>query len=67
MIERPRSCPEPGVILAFDAGWNAHELGMDRDTVLVLTDPSGLKWALLGYDIRRKLEWEQRDSGSTTA
>ncbi len=54
-ITRPRSCPAPGVIPAFDAGWNAHRIGLDRETVAALTAGDGKRWALLGYDIRAEL------------
>ena len=52
-VLRPSSVPKAGVIEAFDAGWNAHEIGLDRETVDVLAHPSGRSWALLGYDSRR--------------
>lgn len=47
---RPDSVPKLGEIEPFDAGWNAHEIGLDRDTVRVLAADPG--WALLGYDAR---------------
>ena len=53
-IERPPACPKPGVIEAFDAGWNAHEIGMSRSTVETLAGSPG--WALLGYDFREHVE-----------
>ena len=37
---------------AFDAGWNAHEQGIARETVM-LAPPSGRRLALLGWDVRR--------------
>lgn len=49
-VMRPSSCPAPGAVPAFDAGWLAHELGMARETVAVLS--AGPRWALLGYDVR---------------
>lgn len=52
-IERTAACPQPGVIPAFDAGWNAHEIGLERETVRVLS--ASPEWALLGYNIRAKL------------
>lgn len=49
-VERPPSVPKPGQIPAFDAGWNAHEIGIDRATARVLAaDP---QWALLAWDCR---------------
>jgi hypothetical protein len=53
-IERPLSCPERGLVPAFDAGWDAQRLGIERETVLVLTQGRDA-WALMGYDIRDKL------------
>lgn len=49
-IERPDACPREGQIEPFDAGWNAHEVGLSRETVRVLASDPG--WALLGWDIR---------------
>lgn len=51
-VERPRASPRPGEIGPFDAGWDAHAAGLERDTVRALTPTSGLGWALLGWDIR---------------
>jgi hypothetical protein len=51
-VQRPYTAPKEGVVEAFDAGWNAHSLGMSRETVRVLTPPSGVEWALLAWDIR---------------
>lgn len=51
-IERPDSVPREGEIGAFDAGWNAHEVGLERETVRLLSQPDALGWALLGYDTR---------------
>lgn len=48
--ERPDSVPAEGVIEPFDAGWNAHRVGLDRRSVEVLAADPG--WALLGYDTR---------------
>lgn len=47
---RPNSCPVEGQIEAYDAGWNAFEVGLDRSTVLALAQPSAKAWAVLGYD-----------------
>jgi len=62
MIERPLSCPKEGVVPAFDAGWNAHEVGLERKTVEVLTPPSGRGWALMGWDVRQLVA--EKDDGS---
>lgn len=35
--ERPASCPKPGEVEAFDAGWNAHRAGISLKTVEVLS------------------------------
>jgi hypothetical protein len=51
--DRPPSVPKEGEIAPFDAGWHAHEVGLDRDTVRVLAADPG--WALLGYDAREKV------------
>lgn len=45
--------PAEGEIPAFDAGWRAHEVGLERKTVEVLTPLSGRGWALLGWDCRK--------------
>lgn len=50
-MERPASCPPVGAIPAFDAGWDAAKIGLDRETVAVLSHPTGGRWALLGYDV----------------
>jgi hypothetical protein len=56
LIARPDSCPRPGVIEAFDAGWNAHEVGLERETVAVFAaDPAARPWALMAWDVRQKL------------
>ena len=47
-LERPASCPKQGAVPAFDAGWNAYEVGLERDSVEMLAADKG--WALLGYD-----------------
>ena len=44
--------PKEGVVPAFDAGWNAHEVGLERETVSVLAHPTGREWALMGWDCR---------------
>ncbi len=53
MIERPKTMPAAGEVAPFDAGWLAHELGFDRETVRLLAADPG--WALLGYDGRAAL------------
>lgn len=50
VVERTEAMPAEGVIAPFDAGWHAHEIGLDRDTVRILAADPG--WALLGYDSR---------------
>jgi len=50
LLPRPASVPKPGEVESFDAGWNAHEIGLSRDTVRFLAVDPG--WALLGYDSR---------------
>lgn len=59
VVERTASVPAPGVIPAFDAGWNAHEVGLEHETVRVLS--ASPNWALLGYDTRRQLAEVQAD------
>ena len=54
-IVRPPSLPVEGQIDAFDAGWDAHATGLERETVEVLVPLSGLGWALLGWDARAAL------------
>lgn len=54
-IERPAAAPREGQIEAFDAGWNAHETGLERESVRVFTPPTGQGWALLGWDMRETL------------
>lgn len=57
-VERPISCPAPGIVPAFDAGWNAHEIGLARETVeLLAVSP----WALLGYDARQTVSRDLED------
>lgn len=56
-VERPRSVPAVGVVPAFDAGWNAHEKGLSRETVRVLAADPG--WALLGWDTRELLSQQR--------
>ncbi len=51
-VQRPNSAPAEGVIGAFDAGWNAHRVGLARETVQVLTPPDARAWALMAWDIR---------------
>ncbi len=55
-IARPISCPAPGVVAGFDAGWNAHQVGLERDSVTVFTtDPQAREWALLAWDARESV------------
>lgn len=51
-VTRTDAMPREGLVEPFDAGWNAHEVGLDRETVEVLSQPDARKWALLGYDCR---------------
>ena len=56
LLERPASCPRPGLVDGFDAGWNAHEVGLSRESVQVFaTDPEARAWALMAWDARQKL------------
>lgn len=50
-VQRPNAAPADGVVPAFDAGWYAHEVGLDRETVIVLA--ADRDWALLGWDSRQ--------------
>lgn len=54
-VDRPSSAPREGQIDAFDAGWNAHEVGLERETVELFAHPRGRGWALLAYDMREVL------------
>lgn len=54
-VPRPASCPEEGQIEAFDAGWNAHEVGLGRESVELFAHPAGRAWALMAWDIREKV------------
>ena len=49
-VQRPDACPKPGQVQAFDAGWEAHEKGISRESVRVFTNGNGM--ALLAWDIR---------------
>jgi hypothetical protein len=49
-VERPAAAPREGQIQPYDAGWNAHRVGLERSTVEALARDRG--WALLGYDSR---------------
>jgi len=53
-FERPASCPPPGKVEAFDAGWNAHRAGLSRKTVEVLS--GGM--ALIAWDARNYMAGE---------
>jgi len=62
-IQRPLSCPAEGQIPSFDAGWNAHKVGISRKTVEVLSPPMvpGVKsWGVYAWDIRDQLATEAR-------
>lgn len=50
LLPRPISVPKEGEVPSFDAGWNAHQIGISRESVRVLAADPG--WALLGYDAR---------------
>lgn len=50
-VERPPAVPEAGAVAPFDAGWEAHHAGLERETVRVLAADPG--WALLGWDARQ--------------
>lgn len=52
-VVRPPSVPKEGDVPAFDAGWEAHEIGLARDTVAALAAEP--RWALLGYDCRAEM------------
>lgn len=58
-MKRPDSCPAPGVVPAFDAGWKAHEVGLGRETVEALTPAPAQGWTLMGYDVRKRLAEEE--------
>jgi len=62
-IERGSSMPKEGVVPAFDAGWNAHEVGLERNTVSVLAHPTGREWALMGWDSRQLVADRMREDG----
>lgn len=52
-IERPDSCPREGQIEAFDAGWNAHEVGLSRKAAEVFSPSKyASAWAVLAWDVR---------------
>ena len=56
VIERPDSVPREGQVDAFDAGWNAHEKGLGRETVRVLSPTEDARrWALMAWDVRALL------------
>ena len=69
-IERPASCPPEGQFEAFDAGWNAHEVGISRESTRVLA--ANPRWAVLAWDIRDKIasridnKEEELDTPTTT-
>ena len=50
VYEYPTACPKRGTVAPFDAGWDAHEVGLERRTVEALSPDRG--WALLGWDAR---------------
>jgi hypothetical protein len=53
-VVRPIMCPPPGHVPSFDAGWDAHEVGLGRGSVEILSPDPG--WALLGWDARHLME-----------
>lgn len=57
-LERPRGCPRPGVVPSFDAGWDAHRMGLSRATVEAVAADKG--WATLGWDARQQQHTEQK-------
>lgn len=59
-VARPRACPEAGTIPAFDAGWEAHQIGLGRATVQALTVGDAQGWALLGWDARDMSQHTER-------
>ena len=61
-VERPAAAPLLGQIPSYDAGWNAHEVGLDRKTVEVLSPDPG--WALLGWDMRALLAKRQKEESA---
>lgn len=61
-FERPPSVPTRGLVRAYDAGWDAHRLGLARDTVAALAPPSGRDWALLGWDTRALIAQRQQSA-----
>lgn len=50
-MDRPANAPKPGQIESFDDGWNAAEIGLDRETVEICAHPTKKDWALLAWDI----------------
>ena len=61
-VERPAAAPLLGQIPSYDAGWNAHEVGLSRKTVEVLSPDPG--WALLGWDMRALLAKRQKEEST---
>jgi hypothetical protein len=56
-LPRPEACPKEGELEAFDVGWEAHEVGLSRETVKMLSPSEYVRmWALLAYDIRELAE-----------
>jgi hypothetical protein len=60
-VGRPDACPKEGQVESFDAGWNAHKVGLGRKTVEVLSPDRG--WALLGYDTRAMVAAREKEKG----
>jgi len=57
-VERADSMPKEGTIPGFDAGWNAHRAGLDRESIKVFAGlgvRDWLNWCLLGWDARAKM------------
>jgi len=65
-IERPDSCPKEGQIAAFDAGWNAHEVGLSRTTTEMFSPSEyAAKWALVAWDVREELSKREKNVDNT--
>lgn len=60
-VPRPAAAPVEGLIEPFDAGWNAHRVGIERETVEVLAADPG--WALLGWDMREHVTRRPLEDG----
>ncbi len=67
MTARPPSVPPEGVVPAFDAGWNAAEVGLSRETVAVIAAPDAHGWALIGYDTCKLAERRSAEATLSTS